>query len=457
MKSEHPAKPKRWVVLLCLLLTFACFAIVSGIETDPDLGWHLRAGELITKSGIPKQDPFSFTMPDFSWVNHEWLADVILYRVHDLGGVALTAALYGVLWTLALALALRKRWWYGFSLGILGTMPMAGPRPLVWTAIGICLTELVIEKHLSSPKTGWLRVMPVIFLAWANLHGGFALGLALMGVHAVFKRDVRIIIFLFLSALLTLINPYGIEIYTEIFRTVLDNRLGSRIMEWFPLPGISTSSFVFRAAAVYIGLSLALMWVGKINFRSYRTYIPFGALIMAVLSNRHMLIYVFTSLRAAEAGAESIFRFVSGWKKAIPAGLLLIPLIMALHYRVIPILKNRPQLDPWLSQVVSEHCSGNIFNDYNSGGYLIRNNPVVKVYIDGRMPSWENEEGQIFERYVKFQDDEKYRNSEIERYDIGCMVLSNTRKDNKTLIRSLQDQGWIVRGVRGNTEVLSRN
>jgi hypothetical protein len=49
-------------------------------STDPDLWGNVRFGLDILRSGsVPHLDPYSFTT-DRTWVNHEWLAEVIIGR-----------------------------------------------------------------------------------------------------------------------------------------------------------------------------------------------------------------------------------------------------------------------------------------------------------------------------------------------------------------------------------------
>jgi hypothetical protein len=57
----------RFLVLICLayLWTFR--------DLDPDFGWRVKTGELILQRGIPKIDWYSFTMPDFPWIDHACL------------------------------------------------------------------------------------------------------------------------------------------------------------------------------------------------------------------------------------------------------------------------------------------------------------------------------------------------------------------------------------------------
>ena len=61
-----------------LLLIIANFALQP--LTEPDFGWHLRTGLDLFMSGgqLPALDPYSHTMPDWPWVEHAWLTDLVL-------------------------------------------------------------------------------------------------------------------------------------------------------------------------------------------------------------------------------------------------------------------------------------------------------------------------------------------------------------------------------------------
>ena len=48
--------------------------------SDKDWGWHFKLGEYFLKNGhITRINPFTWTLPNYVWVNHEWLYDPILY------------------------------------------------------------------------------------------------------------------------------------------------------------------------------------------------------------------------------------------------------------------------------------------------------------------------------------------------------------------------------------------
>src|SRR5262249_9730021 len=83
--------------LLVASIFMAIFAGHLGRPTDIDYWWHLRAGELIARTGaVPTTDPFSYTASGQPWVAHEWLWELGVYWLTQLGGfrlVLLTSAL----------------------------------------------------------------------------------------------------------------------------------------------------------------------------------------------------------------------------------------------------------------------------------------------------------------------------------------------------------------------------
>jgi hypothetical protein len=74
--------------------------------TDHDFGWHIRMGQLILAKGIPATDPFSYTMPSYPFVDHEWLADILLVQLYPIIGYPGL----GVIYTFIAVAALLLQW-----------------------------------------------------------------------------------------------------------------------------------------------------------------------------------------------------------------------------------------------------------------------------------------------------------------------------------------------------------
>ena len=105
----------------------------------------------------------------------------------------------------------------------------------VFTFLFLAILLLALVRWRSGRK-GWLWVLPIIFIPWANLHGGFVAGLGLLGAStlAVVLTSPReswgMVTCLLLSVLGTLINPYGLEYWDYILGAAFMDR--PAIREW---------------------------------------------------------------------------------------------------------------------------------------------------------------------------------------------------------------------------------
>src|SRR5687768_4010753 len=68
------------ITTLLLLFYVFSFLITTDSSFDQDLGRHIILGEIILQTGdVPKTNLFSYTHPDFPFVNHHWLFEVGVY------------------------------------------------------------------------------------------------------------------------------------------------------------------------------------------------------------------------------------------------------------------------------------------------------------------------------------------------------------------------------------------
>jgi hypothetical protein len=211
---------------------------------DPDLWGHVRFGLDILQHGIQRSglDPYAFTA-DRPFVYHEWLGGTIMAVAFRLGGApglqllkaALVAAVFGLVW-LHVRRA-RDDWrWAAMALTAMAVYPSAiVVRPQLWTLIGLLLVTAVLRR----PSDRALLWLPPIFGVWANLHGGWMVGGALVAIETGFgwlRRDARrwrLLVAGAASLAATLVTPYGFDLWQFLAETV---RLGrTDISEWQPV------------------------------------------------------------------------------------------------------------------------------------------------------------------------------------------------------------------------------
>src|SRR5581483_1861554 len=128
---------RSYLTLFCLLLfIFICFGVNTFGFIDSDLGWHLQLGHYLLLHGIPKTDPFSYTMPSYPFIDHEWLSNIILFKLYNAIGLTGLSFLFCllVLITLLLQLLFLKPSKVLFSLLLLQGLSLnsyMGIRPIV--------------------------------------------------------------------------------------------------------------------------------------------------------------------------------------------------------------------------------------------------------------------------------------------------------------------------------------
>jgi hypothetical protein len=428
---------------------FALFFVKSFFTLDPDFGWHLASGQYIVHHGIPSHDIYSYTMPNFPWIHHEWLADIGNYLVyHYLGGYAALSVLYAAMWTAAVWIITRRtQHRLLILLAVTLLLPFAGIRAITWTAL---LSSVLIALNQSKHRKA-LYLAPLVMLLWANVHGSFVVGIAYLLWQLAINRNRSMALIFIISLLTTLITPYGGGMYTEVLRTMTDSSLHTNISEWQPLQlSIGAGIFTGIWAAVLIVGEKGVWWKKFIRFESL-------LLVMALLSSRHTVLFILFALPTVQSGLSNLPepKKTPAFKRLVVGLIMLLVCVCGLFIfkTFVGYTVNREATYPSdiAASLRAEPCSGNVFAHYNYGGYLIWKVPGEKLYIDGRMPSWTQNGQNIMASYIKVTKDASYRAREFSQYNVRC-VIWDQRRDNFTKI--LQREGWSISKTEKNNSIV---
>ena len=183
---------KLWFCAAVLLLAVFQF---SENTVDPDLWGHVVFGEHMLQSrSIPKVDTYSWTANGQPWINHEWVAEIILalfYSAWGGSGILLLKMAVGLAaFAVCLRLGAQSLAWparfvaWGFAaLSVVEISYGFAARPQIFTALFMSL-ELLLLQQIHSGKRLWTLALPVLFLAWINTHGGVLAGFGMLGMAA---------------------------------------------------------------------------------------------------------------------------------------------------------------------------------------------------------------------------------------------------------------------------------
>lgn len=444
-------------------LVFLLFLFKSYFVLDPDFGWQIRIGELIFKNGIPSTDPFSYTMPSFPYVDHEWFTSVLIYLVHDkLGWVALSI-LFSLLGLLSILLP------FGKKLDKFSILPIVLAGASIFMFVGIraqvftwLLFSILIFVFLTPRYYSKFRfLLPPFFIIWANLHGGFVIGLTAFSLYiftSFFKQkkiDFKDLALLVSSALLTLVNPYGFGLWREVWSSVSDPYLRQAIAEWKP------SYIIFYPPLILlIVLSIFSMIKYRTKFSLFEKMLYIGLFAAGLTSVRNLPLWIIiaspflakcfvlfqTEIKKIKYGER---RFGKAYLFLLFFGILL-SVVFQGDIREYGGLRERTYPQNAILYLKKNPSQGQIFSEYGWGGYLIWKYPSKKVFIDGRMPSWRmdkkipGESSYVFKEYQDLVLGKGNINGAIRKYNIDTFLLpaqlESKRTISEVIVKRIEDK-----------------
>jgi hypothetical protein len=237
------------------------FAIVMADamrSADTDLWGHIHFGNIIlTQHQLLFHAPSSYACPPGprNWIVHDWLSKVLMTLIYGGSGlVGLKLAKFGCVTTLMVLLSLGEGE-SGASLEIqamvliaaaVAFLPQMQFRPVLATyVLFAALMAMLARESYGRRAPLWLAV-PMLAL-WANLHGGYFVGVAAMGVYTAvcgaqdlaegrgMRRAVRLAALTSAAALATLLNPYGLNDWLTVIPYLRNPFTLRHISEFRPL------------------------------------------------------------------------------------------------------------------------------------------------------------------------------------------------------------------------------
>src|SRR5689334_2213785 len=274
--AEHAGRATLRVSLpLCVGAAVYALLLVLGARllNDPDVYWHIAVGRwIIEHRAVPHVDMFSATMAGAPWIAKEWLSQLLYAGAHTVAGwpgvVVLAAAAIAAAFALLAYFLLQKLLPLpalilaaaGFMLASphLQARPHALALPLMIAWVGALINA--VDRRRAPP----LALLPVMTL-WANLHGSFTLGLALVAPLALeawwnagpARRGTALgwLRFGALAVIAACVSPYGPEPILVAGRILGRGQMLVIINEWRPQDFSRLGGF---EVCVLLGLGFAL-------------------------------------------------------------------------------------------------------------------------------------------------------------------------------------------------------
>lgn len=473
--------------LFAALLGVALLTMGVTDTLDPDMWWHLRTGEYILSEGIPRQDIFSFTVPDHEWITHEWLSEVIMWTVYDVAGwpgllLGFSVVIAGTFW-----LVYRRSAGWPFLpafivlLAAIASLPLWGVRPQMFNMLFFAtfiFTVESVQQDKWQPRTLWL--LPVLTVVWVNLHSGYLLGVVLLAVYVVgalwdrwrsrpgtlpistIRTLALVTVACFLAALL---NPNGAKLWTYPFATLGSSAMQQYIIEW-QSPDFHNVTFWPFAALLFLGL-FSLLWTRPAGSD---ILLFFGTGAAGLLSARHIPLFAIASVPVIARALHFLLAMTSWaeWldpplRQTKPRPILLtlnvVLLLIAMFAGTVWVANTIIANDSKVAQVYpagavdylveSGLAEEHGYNSYGWGGYLIwRGFPV---YIDGRADVYGDDFIFHYLKALELQDDWQ---TPLDDFDVAYVLIERDR-NLATLLRT--SPAWLETYTDDLASIFIRN
>jgi hypothetical protein len=401
-----------WIYLLFLIGV----AGTAVNPADPDLWHRLAVGEYLWQTHhFPVGDTFSY-LPDFQNVaDHEWGSALIFFAVYKWAGLNAFVGLKLITLVITLVLLVRAglydrrvtAWLAAFYvLVLLALLPsfQSTLRCMAFTHIFFALWLYWFQRERKGSPVGmWAYVVTMI--VWANLHGGFAIGLlwllVITAVEAFSGRPWKTwAIRLGLCLLATLVNPFGWQLWIATIRALVVTRRG--FPEWGPIPWGAAQYPGYKLLLIGLLIAVAVQAYRKgwrwIDYQGYRGLIFMGVfLALSLDSARHTSLFAEVAAvfvpglfpRAEWMPPHSIHPLRRLGSIAISSTLLLVPLYASLI--VMPGDGFRLRYDPascpvgGVAYLQRGQVRGKLLVPFNYGSYALWElRGRMRVSMDGR-------------------------------------------------------------------------
>nr|WP_024519031.1 hypothetical protein [Bradyrhizobium sp. Tv2a-2] len=409
--STDTTRATRGLVPLCVGAGAYLLVLVTGdnLLQDSDSFWQIGIGQwIIDHAAMPYADFYSFTHAGQPWLSTAWLSQVlyaIAYAHHGWAGVVVLAAL-AIAAGLAILVHLLEPYFEPAHRILLAMLALALswhhllarphvlalPVMVAWSG-GLIMS---VDRRASPP---WL-LLPLIAL-WANLHGGFVLGLALIApvaLEAVWTSDAdrriavatRWAMFGIAALAASCCTPYGWHTLAAA-GSILD--LGgvlSVLSEWQPADFSSFGLFeatllgliglaLYRGIIVSpprIALLLLLTQMALAHVRSIDAFAFLTPLALAKPFADHWLPQRAAAVArdAAPVSAMALLAML-----AVATGTVASTAAYTGHHDFVFVKTQTPAA---AVDALTQQGAKRIFNAYEFGGYLIGRG--IPTFIDGR-------------------------------------------------------------------------
>lgn len=416
--------------LIATVALVALSSIYAVPLADIDIWWHLATGRYLMQTGdFLSTDPFGLAGGQITTgreliLNAYWLSQVLFYGFHQLFGLSGIVALRIILLLIPPCAILLYGWRRAFSLPAVlfltlicgwAMIDVSGIRPNHLTVAFVPLLFVLLAEigYVAEGQNGgaydlrkaWL--LPIFMLLWANLHGGFLLGIVIVLLYAIsetvtlrwyrqsLKQIAKLWVVVTTTILISLLTPNGISIFVQYLR-FQGGTIQQKTSEYLsPLVLAQKGILVYWPYFIIFLISMLLLVVCRFRVPVTRLLLLLAMAAVSLTAFRYAPLFV-------GAAAILILPAFSQFLKTLQSRRVVFNVMNAslVCFLLLIAISRYPQTAGALSNgavnssrfpiaavefIKQKKLSGVVFNHFNWGGYLAwQQFGRLTTFIDGR-------------------------------------------------------------------------
>ncbi|MBN2327056.1 MAG: hypothetical protein JXR73_07865 [Candidatus Omnitrophica bacterium] len=430
--------------ILFHIFYFLCVLFILWNQyNDGDIWWHIAVGNSILNSySIPSLDEWTYTASGNQVIYHSWLSEIIFsicYRFFGEIGLDLIKYIFHFTSILLVYFFARKKGLNEF-LAVLLTLLLSfwlhvrSIRPQIFTPFFCILYFFAINSKIS-----WRKVINITLCTWlwANLHGGFVIGLIILVsgflgecvdrfCYEKKNNEMRLKFWIaFLSFVISFFNPYCINLYVDII-----NGVNYPSFDWINIYLWPPNTHWLTLIILVLNMCYMSKCIASAVFgekKNINLLIQSLIIYFVLVTARRLDWLLFIPTYFLFMGIQSLFITSSNSKLFSKIGILLM-IILFLCLKYVSFTKNLMEFPQGFNELFyKEKMRGNMYCPLPwSGKVTLLSSGAIKIYIDGRLGLYPNF---LFYDYLHILNKNGMTYGQIVYYDIKYLFIPLSKLD----------------------------
>ncbi len=503
---------KAIIALIFILAGVMFFHSFTSINAD--IGRHIKLGEIIWQTGtVPKVNLLSFTAPEYPFINHHWLSEVVFYKIYSLGNDWMTGLkaimifkvviLLGTYLTLYFAARKNNVFSVVFafiaSIFVFSARTEARPEIFSYLFFSIYLFVIYRTRKIQDWKFSPLWLLPIIQLFWVNMHIYFILGPIIFlfflvdrgfsfgglrfwnwNLFRVSSLEFRVFVAILLA---NLVNPnfitgalYPLKVLNSYGYSVAENSslffLAKYFGSWAPQDKLFLISFFVLIGTFILNLWQTRKWVFWLKTRTFDLLLVTMTTVLSFKMQRNIPLFALSLWPVMSENLDSFlgadyFKKISKLFYTLAIFILIIGIFLVVSGKFYFWLDSSKMFGLEVSSsaqdgtdfIKTNNIRGSVFNNFDIGSYLVwQLYPDQKVFVDGRPEAYPVS---FFEDiYKPMQRDQKVWQEMSEKYGINYVFFAHTDMTEwgeEFLTRISKDKEWPMVFLNDSVVVFLKN